>query len=253
MLTTAVCQMLLFAHTLAFAFAIVAVLREDLALWGARRVDAVRLAAVSRNITQLLVLLWITGLGLIALQSGFAMSVLLKPKLAAKLTVVCILTLNGVLLHWVAFPLMTQPQRSPRQAANICTALGSISSVTWIYAAFVGGARLIAPAMSYCGFLALYLVSLMGGLGVGLWAVRPRLLKILKRCAAPERQIELALRSTLGRAARLMLDETTRQAFKGQPAAYVEALTERIPATMLDARAEFLLRVQPVLEAAASQ
>ena len=49
MLTTTARQLLLFGHTLAFAFAIVAVFREDVALLRARRVDAAKLEATGSS------------------------------------------------------------------------------------------------------------------------------------------------------------------------------------------------------------
>ena len=180
LINTVALQFLLFAHTLTFAFAIVAVLREDLALLRARRVDAARLHVAGRFIMRLLVLLWITGLALIALDVGFDLAAMAnKPKLAAKLTVVSLLTANGLLLHWLAFPILTKPQRFPHQAATHCAALGAISSVTWLYASFVGVARLIAPAMSYTGFLALYVVGLVAGLVVAMVFVRPHVERLL--------------------------------------------------------------------------
>ncbi|MGF6700375.1 hypothetical protein OKW38_004987 [Paraburkholderia sp. MM5496-R1] len=182
MLTITARQLLLYSHTLAFAFAIVRVLREDVALLTARRIDAVRLETTGRTIAGLLGLLWITGVAMILLGTGLHVAVLVsKPKLAAKLTVVCLLTANGLLLHRVAFPMLTTPQRRPRRAATICVLLGAISSVSWLYASFVGVARLIAPAMSYTGFLALYGVGLVGGIGTALAVARPRVERLLAR------------------------------------------------------------------------
>ena len=144
MLTTTARQLLLFGHTLAFAFAIVAVFREDVALLRARRVDADKLEATGRTIARLLGLLWLTGAALILLDIGLDWSALAnKPKLAAKLTVVSLLTANGLLLHWVVFPMLTKPQRSPGFASAVCAVVGAVSSVTWLFASFVGVARLI--------------------------------------------------------------------------------------------------------------
>lgn len=57
--------------------------------------------------------------------------------------------------------------------------LGAISTVSWLFASFVGVARLIAPAMSYGGFLLLYLLSLLFGLGIAAVWVRPQLERML--------------------------------------------------------------------------
>jgi hypothetical protein len=250
MLTTTARQLLLFGHTLAFAFAIAAVFREDVALLRARRVDAAKLEAAGRTIARLLGLLWLTGAALIVLDIGLDWSALAhKPKLAAKLTVVSLLTANGLLLHWVVFPLLTKPQRSPGFASAACAVVGAVSSVTWLFASFVGVARLIAPAMTYGGFLGLYGLSLAAGLVVSLAFVRPHIERLM--LPRPERWRQRSKRrllSTFGPATSLLLDEGIRKAHVGQPAAYAQALAARVPADMDDARAVFLRRVAPVVE-----
>jgi hypothetical protein len=168
-------QLLLFAHALAFAFAIVTVIRQDVALLTIRRIDAEKLKSTGRTIALLLGLLWVTGASLIALDATDFRTLITAPKMATKLVVVSILTLNGLLLHWVAFPLMTQPQTRPRFAATICVLCGSISFVTWLYAAFLGVGRLIAPQMDFSAFMGLYGVGLAAGIGIGIVAIRPRL------------------------------------------------------------------------------
>lgn len=249
MLTTTARQLLLFGHTLAFAFAIVAVFREDVALLRARRVDAAKLEATGRTIARLLGLLWLTGAALILLDLGLDWAALIaKPKLAAKLTVVSLLTANGLLLHWVAFPMLTKPQRSPGFASAVCAVVGAVSSVTWLFASFVGVARLIAPAMTYTGFLTLYGLSLAAGLAVSLAFVRPHIERLMLPRPEPEAEVEEALLSTFGPATSLLLDEGIRKAHAGQPAAYAQALAARVPADMADARAVFLRRVAPVVE-----
>lgn len=248
MLTTTARQLLLFAHTLAFAFAIVAVFREDVALLRARRVDAANLEATGRTIARLLGLLWLTGAALILLDLGLDWAALIaKPKLAAKLTVVSLLTANGLLLHWVVFPMVTKPQQ-PGFASAVCAAVGAVSSVTWFYASFVGVARLIAPAMTYTGFLTLYGLSLGAGLVVSLAFVRPHIERLMLPRPEPETEVEEALLSTFGPATSLLLDEGIRKAHVGQPAAYAQALAARVPADMDDARVVFLRRVAPVVE-----
>ena len=182
MLSTTVRQLLLFAHTLAFAFAIVAVVQEDLALLRARRIDAARLEATSKKVARLLVLLWITGLALILMDQGLHWDAMMaKSKLAAKLTVVSLLTLNGLVLHWIVFPMMTQykPQRRLGTASAVCACVGAVSSVTWLFASFLGVARLIAPSITYSGFLVLYGLSLAAAIAVALVFVRPQLERLM--------------------------------------------------------------------------
>jgi hypothetical protein len=176
-------QGLLFGHLILFALALATIAREDLHLLTARRVDAQALKKTAAHIAWLLALLWISGLALVALDHRLDLAELatVKPKLAAKLTVVSVLTVNGLLLHWVAFPLLTHPRRRPHRAAAMCAVLGAVSSVTWMYASFVGAARLIAPMTGYYDFIALYLIGLAGGLVVAIVFVRPRIVLLIQQ------------------------------------------------------------------------
>jgi hypothetical protein len=173
----------------------------------AQRIDAAKLEAIARNIARLLGLLWLTGAALIVLDVGMDWASLAhKPKLAAKLTVVLLLTANGALLHWVVFPMLTTPQRSPGFASAVCSVVGMVSSVTWLFASFVGVARLIAPAMGYTGFLSLYGLSLAVGLVVSLAFVRPHIQRLMLPWPAP---------ATLS-----PTHDGTREAHAGQPGIY---------------------------------
>ncbi|MFG6449283.1 hypothetical protein ACG0Z6_13725 [Roseateles sp. BYS180W] len=185
--TTALRQLLLMAHTLAFAFAIVALLRADLAMLRTQRIDAAKLAATESLIARMLGLLWLTGGALVLLDPNLQWHALvLPPKLATKLTVVTLLTINGAVLHWVVFPKLTQPQDSPHAAAALCAVTGAISSVTWLYATFLGVGRLIAPIMNYGLFMGLYGLGLMVGVLVAMLFVRPRLERLMASGGRPE-------------------------------------------------------------------
>ncbi|MGQ5525304.1 hypothetical protein ACUHMQ_18860 [Chitinimonas sp. PSY-7] len=180
MITTIISQLLLYAHALLFAFAVVDVIRTDVALLLSRRIDIDKLHKAGRSIAWLLGLLWLTGGALILLTVGFDLDAISKlPKLATKLTVVSLLTVNGLLLHWVAFPMLAHPQRYPRFTATVCAVLGGISSVTWLYASFVGVARLIAPEMSYCEFMVLYGANLSASLVIALLVVRSHIERLV--------------------------------------------------------------------------
>jgi hypothetical protein len=173
-------QILLFGHALMFAFALVAVVREDRALLSATQIDTARLAAAGRQVSALLGGLWLSGLAMIAMQPGLDLAGHLgQPKLAAKLTVVSLLTGNGVFLHLIAFPLLARRQRNPRRVATVCAVLGGVSTATWLYASFVGLARSLAAQMTYAGFIALYAVVLVTGVAVALVVGRPRLERLM--------------------------------------------------------------------------
>ena len=124
--------------------------------------------------------LWLTGLALIGLDTGLNPAALAaKPKLLAKLTVVGLLSLNGLALHRYAFPALSAPAALPKRAARWCALFGAISSVSWLYAAFVGCARLIAPWMDYTAFMALYAIALAVGISVSLLWAAARLHRVM--------------------------------------------------------------------------
>ncbi len=164
-------QALLFAHTLAFAVALGAVLREDLALLSARKVALPRLRAVARLLTRALIALWLTGLGLVVADIGFdAAAIAASPKLTAKLLVVSALTLNGLALHRLAFPAL---QRAGGALPVLPVLLGAISTASWVVATFIGVSRLVAAQLDLGDYLLLYGLALLTAVAVALWLVRP--------------------------------------------------------------------------------
>ncbi len=192
-------QLLVFAHTLAFAFAIVTVVRADWAVLTTRDLDAGELHATGRRVAWLLGLLWVTGTGLIFLDLGLDWAALVaRPKLAAKLSVVGLLTINGLLLHRLALPMLESFQRRPPRAATVCTVLGVVNTTAWLYASFTGVSRLVAPFMTYGNFLAWYMAGLALGLGIGLAQVRPRIRRLLKRQPASDTAIDQAIEEAFG-------------------------------------------------------
>ncbi|MGD2019927.1 MAG: hypothetical protein PVJ30_01365 [Thiohalocapsa sp.] len=179
--TIVVHQLLLFVHLVVFALAISEVLRGDLGLLSCRTFDPDWLHRISRRILILLALLWITGAMLLATSVNTNPSVLLtNPKLATKVLVVTVLTLNGLLLHSIAFPKMLQGAR----VAALASILGAISTGSWLYASFVGVSRVIAPEMTFLLYLGLYAVAVSGGVTIALIFVRPHVQQMLRARAA---------------------------------------------------------------------
>lgn len=150
-------QALLFVHALSFGIAIAAVLREDLAVLRSRAIDRHRLARTAQLMARALAVLWVTGLALVALELGGDLAALAgRPKLVAKIAVVTALTLNGVLLHRVAFPLLQRRRPLAPSQLLLCSALGVFSTTSWLYAAFVGLSRPVAASMRLADYLSLY-------------------------------------------------------------------------------------------------
>lgn len=177
---TFVRQGLLFLHLLLFAYAIVQVLSADFDLIRAKPLDTATLMILEKRVGIVLIGLWLTGAGLVVLEVKGDLALLIgQPKLAAKLLVVAVLTLNGLALHWLAFPRIRAPRENPRRCAVICSVLGSISTVSWLYAAFIGSARLLAPFMTLEMFIALYLAVAATGVMIALTLVRPRVERLI--------------------------------------------------------------------------
>lgn len=167
-------QGLLYAHLLAFALAIAEIARGDWRLLRQKE-DFAALQQTALLVSWALLALWITGLGLVGLETGFDLSVIAgKPKLVTKLVVVIALTGNGVLLHRLAFPLLAGGL-ADSGTARLVAALGAISTVSWLYAAFLGVGRIVAGAMTLNGFLALYGLALAAGIGCAVLVVAPLL------------------------------------------------------------------------------
>jgi hypothetical protein len=184
-------QSLLYVHIIAFALALAEVLRADWRLLHSSRLDIERLVQASRRLTWLLLLLWASGIPLV----GFAVDwdylrLADAPKLASKAIVVAALTLNGALLHYVVFPMLKGQRGSARLSAAVSSVLGAVSTASWLYASFVGAARLIAPKMSLADFLGLYITILIVAVAAALLFVAPRMEKTIrdrKRIIALER------------------------------------------------------------------
>jgi hypothetical protein len=181
---------LLFVHLLAFAAAFVGIAFGDHALFARRRIVPELLRSAMRMVVLALAVLWITGLALVALDTGFVWRELLaRPKLLAKLSVVLLLSANGWLLHHWIFPRM-QPDSAATRAqalsvAGVASVLGGFSAVSWLVAAFVGIGKPVTAALGYGGFMALYALALLAVLPLAWWVVRPRLAqRLLRRQAA---------------------------------------------------------------------
>ena len=172
--------LLLFIHVMAFAVALGCVLREDAKLLSAQPVDPISLRAAARLVRFALVILWASGAALIVLDTGGAvLQVADNPKLLAKLTVVCVLTLNGIALHCLAFPALCGEARFGRYGASLAAALGGISAPSWLSATLLGIARGQAKGLDYADFMVAYGGIAAIALTFALTVVRPRIVRKL--------------------------------------------------------------------------
>lgn len=176
LLTLVVYQFLLYSHVLIFALALAEVLRQDWRLLRAARLDIRELEEVAGRVKWLLVLLWATGIPLVGLTFDWDVSHLItKPKLLTKIIVVLALTLNGVMIHAAVLPMLKSGRATLRYTAVVSCFAGAFSTVSWLYASFVGVARLIAPKLDLIQFVGLYSILLAGGLAFALLILRRRM------------------------------------------------------------------------------
>ena len=172
--------LLLFAHVMAFAVALGCVLREDAKLLSPRPIDAESLQSAARLVRFALIVLWASGTALLVFDTGGVLSRIAdNPKMLAKLTVVCVLTANGVALHRIAFPALLGEARHGGHAAAIASALGGISAASWLSATLLGIARAQAKGLAYADFMLGYAGMLAFALTFALLVVRPRVVRKL--------------------------------------------------------------------------
>jgi hypothetical protein len=136
--------------------------------------DRIFLLDLSRIVSFALLALWLTGLSIIAIDFAHWPNwseLLAKPKLIAKLVVVCVLTLNGYLLHRIVLP--TFAQQIPLTTLETkrlrgMFALGAISGTSWLFAAFLGIAKPLTATLGLAGFLSMYAALLLGAISTAL-------------------------------------------------------------------------------------
>lgn len=141
--------LLVYGHLLATCVALGHVLLADHKLWHWRRepltpAQLAYLVETQRVVSLALLALWLSGM-LLVLQGYLAEGVhyLLNQKLWAKLVVVVLLSINGILLHRLGFPLLKVAAYAvlPLPQRIRLALLGALSSSGWLFAAFLGVAR----------------------------------------------------------------------------------------------------------------
>lgn len=164
--------LLVYTHLLATAFALVELLKFDLRqLRNLNRpltaVDMEQLTRARKIATLALVILWITGLGLVVIgvvtEPGKYLS---NQKLWMKLFTVSLLTFNGVLMHGFGFVRLKPGlvfSEMPRTWQWVLLGMGVLSTVSWLFAAFLGIARAWNYTASFEQLLIVYGWLLVGG------------------------------------------------------------------------------------------
>lgn len=165
---------LVYAHLIACCVAVGLVLMSDVAMVRQLMSDAPTQRADPRHFEELqdtvvlaLAALWASGALIVALDTSFkGLEYFGNPKLQAKITIVTLLTFNGVLLHHRVLPWM-------QKAGNLlhlsfgqrmfAVFAGSVSGVSWAYAALMGVGRTLSWKYSLSELLAAYPVLIASG------------------------------------------------------------------------------------------
>ena len=129
--------------------------------------DNAHMESLQKSVVVALIGLWVTGTAIIGidyLEKG--MNYFMNPKLQAKVIIVALLTYNGVVLHRLVLPALQKAgsllnlEFSARMLALFC---GSLSAVSWMYAAMLGIGRPLAWKYSLTELLMAYPVLIALG------------------------------------------------------------------------------------------
>lgn len=129
--------------------------------------DNTHMESLQQSVIVALIALWVTGaavVGIDYLDKG--MDYFMNPKLQAKVIIVVLLTYNGILLHRLVLPALQKAGSllnlgfSARMLALFC---GSLSAVSWMYAAMLGVGRPLAWKYSLAELLMAYPVLIALG------------------------------------------------------------------------------------------
>ena len=165
---------IVYIHLIACCVAIGLVLTSDIAMVkqllqadAAAPHDRRHLATLQHTVSAALAALWVTGVTIVAMdasEKGWAYFG--NPKLQAKIGLVVVLTINGVLLHKTVLPLMQKAGSLLKMKFKdrvLAVFAGTVSGVTWFYAALMGVGRPLSWKYSLVELLAAYPVLIIGG------------------------------------------------------------------------------------------
>lgn len=141
-------MILVFGHLLATSMALGAIVATDLRMLSKLAQDRVRIPPpnefVARLVSIALVMLYLTGAGLVWLGSQEQADYLQNPKLHAKFVLVLLLTFNAVVLHRITFPRLARGRRVARWHFTdwvVIVMPVALSNCLWMFCAFLGIAR----------------------------------------------------------------------------------------------------------------
>ena len=138
--------------------------------WGGLPPEIARIFLfVSKVCTVGIVLLWLSGLGFLAVYAAESPEKLQNPKLWAKITVVVVLTLNGLVIHGAVLPGILRDVGRPMldgisgARTGIFLVSGAVSGVSWYTAFAFGVMRELNDTVAYGTLIGLWLAGVAAG------------------------------------------------------------------------------------------
>jgi hypothetical protein len=165
---------IVYAHLIACCVAIGLVLISDIDMVKQliegdpdKRMDSQHLVSLQKTVFRALLVLWVTGAALVTVDASVkGWGILANPKLQSKIAIVMLLTLNGYALHRFVLPMMQKAGSLLRMSFSqrlFAIFAGSVSGVSWFYAAMLGIGRPLNWKYSLLEILAAYPVLIVGG------------------------------------------------------------------------------------------
>lgn len=166
---------IVYVHLLACCVAVGLVLTSDISMakkmlkhGAAATFDKPHFNSLQKVVSLSLAILWLTGISIIGLDvSGAGLEYFNNPKIQAKIIIVSLLTLNGILLHNTVMPLMLKAGSMLRMTPNaqmLAVTSGTFSAVSWFYAAMLGIARPLSWKYSLTEVMAFYPLLIVAGI-----------------------------------------------------------------------------------------
>jgi len=122
---------------------------------------------MTKLVTFGLAVLWITGIAFLAIYYFTEPAKLANPKIWAKVTIVTILTFNGVWLHMFVMPLLRQSvgktlfEEVSKKTQRLMITTGTISLVSWIFPIILGSSAALNFLLPMYEILAYYVLALV--------------------------------------------------------------------------------------------
>ena len=203
---TILVDMVRYGHLLAVAVGLGAAAMADYAAFTGlkRKVSDDFLAilhAAHKMIWPALIAMWVTGVLLIGIRTGFQLSEF-SPKLFAKLVVVTALTVNAVMIGRHGMALIARQgglKALSLDEMRLAAILGGVSSASWLFALALGSSRFLAaaPAPLFLVLVPLAYASAIFAADRLLWLMRdePQPKPISRLAPRPEDLVEEPVRS----------------------------------------------------------